>query len=302
MLTLLRMKRWAHGSVTFFLTFGLGLSTSWIFLNSLQTAGEQRTNRTPAIVVDKPVSSLETGPETEGFVPEFRDLPDLEFDYFALKGRMIDLSTDGIFRRSEVVAHSGEQWLVLAKNRSHYTLKTSTATVRNLGSTSWPGDEKDAKLTFNTVERPILALRNLRGIKQGPVRTLYMDEGNVDPDAVLNHEELGDGYRREFFLDNKQYTLRTSTATAEDGTKVAVLVLDSNESKQVIQRARYFDGDRNKIGTLLWAGDLDGDGKLDLYFGRFDEIGAFSSLLYLSSRAAEGELVKLVAVFGTAGC
>ena len=49
-------------------------------------------------------------------------------------------------------------------------------------------------------------------------------------------------------------------------------------------------------------GDLDNDGKLDLYFDEFNEKGYFGVSLYLSSEAEKGKLVKVVATFGTAGC
>ena len=53
---------------------------------------------------------------------------------------------------------------------------------------------------------------------------------------------------------------------------------------------------------LLWAGDIDRDGKLDLYFDQFNEKGFFGVDLYLSSLAADGDLLGLAAGFGSAGC
>jgi hypothetical protein len=53
---------------------------------------------------------------------------------------------------------------------------------------------------------------------------------------------------------------------------------------------------------LLWAGDLDGDGKLDLLFDLSTHSGAGARRLFLSSAARKGEAVREVAVLETTGC
>ncbi|MGW8390491.1 FG-GAP repeat protein [Pseudoduganella sp. HUAS MS19] len=47
--------------------------------------------------------------------------------------------------------------------------------------------------------------------------------------------------------------------------------------------------------VVYWAGDMDGDGKLDLLLGIPDESCAYDERLYLSSGAAEGTLLRKVA-------
>jgi hypothetical protein len=52
---------------------------------------------------------------------------------------------------------------------------------------------------------------------------------------------------------------------------------------------------------LVWAGDLDGDGRLDLLLAASAQGAAVESVLYLSSAAASGRLVEAVARLRTAG-
>ena len=54
--------------------------------------------------------------------------------------------------------------------------------------------------------------------------------------------------------------------------------------------------------VLLWAGDLDGDGRLDLYMNLSTHYNVSARRLFLSSAAASGALVREVAVFQTTGC
>jgi len=53
---------------------------------------------------------------------------------------------------------------------------------------------------------------------------------------------------------------------------------------------------------LRWAGDLDGDGKLDLILAADHHYNLSTTRLFLSSRAKKGELVQEVAKFSTSGC
>lgn len=54
--------------------------------------------------------------------------------------------------------------------------------------------------------------------------------------------------------------------------------------------------------TLLWAGDIDGDGKLDFVISDESDNGGSSISLFLSSFAKPGELVGFAAVCGSSGC
>ncbi|NIQ12133.1 MAG: hypothetical protein GWO23_21940 [Gammaproteobacteria bacterium] len=53
---------------------------------------------------------------------------------------------------------------------------------------------------------------------------------------------------------------------------------------------------------VLWAGDLDRDGKLDILLDLTDHYNVSAPTLLLSSMAAANELVQPVAEFRTTGC
>ena len=91
------------------------------------------------------------------------------------------------------------------------------------------------------------------------------------------------------------------TKNTKSNKKSFALILDDENTSQIIHVVYGEPG--NVIGNLLWIGDLDVDGKLDLYMDFYSyEKGYFDSGLFLSSKAKKGQLVKQAASFFTAGC
>lgn len=294
------MKRWAFGFVVFLFTLGIGTAVAVFFV--FVPNAEKTSSEPPPQLVEIAASE----PSKDDFVAEFRDLPSYEIlDFPELRDNFFDVhNTDGLVRKSETVAKNGESWLVMFESNGKYEIRRSTVKVTQLRTVSYPGDENDARVRFPGKGKAIFAFRNIKNLKIGPVETSYL---RPTTDEIVRRDlqikAMETGFERDFGLNDKRYyTLRVSTGQTTDGEKIGVLVLETDGIKQVIARNYYDSTYGTIIGELLWAGDIDGDGKLDLYFDEFNEKGYFAGGLYLSSHADEGELVKLVAMFGYAGC
>lgn len=297
------MKHHMKGALVFILTLSVGL------LSAIAGAGIQRAEINPPIAAetlslsepDKAPSSLIEKPSSA----EFQELKSFsELDFPELPYNLIDVhNTDGVYREGDVVARSGEKWLTLFEMKGRYSMKLATADVKRTRSISYVGDEFDVRLKFDKPGSPIFAVREIESVKPGPVTTLYLRPtwGEIRR-RNLPIGSMETGFKREFNLNENWYTLRVSAGKTTLGEPVGALVLENNGAKQVVATNYFVATDTTIIGELLWVGDLDNDGKLDLYFDEFNEKGYFSSGLYLSSNAKEGQLVGLVARFGFAGC
>ena len=294
-------KRILLGIPAFFIAFLFSYLIVPEFHTVLPTA-HSAVPSTESEAVQLPVSTAPEVKSKDFFVPEFTDLPEFsELDDNIDSNNLIDIfEMDGIYRKSEVVTENGETWLTLIERNGMYSLVRARAKVKNERTFSYSDGEPQVRLTFDKPGTPIFATKNLRALEPGPVTTLYHRPfGNEIERRNLPIESMHTGYNRSFQLvgEELQDILRVSKGLTKSGQKVGILVLEQGPVMQVI--AENYD---ENIGELYWVGDLDNDGKLDLYIEQDDEIGGFSSKLYLSSVAGEGRLVKLVATFGTAGC
>ena len=94
-------------------------------------------------------------------------------------------------------------------------------------------------------------------------------------------------------------TLGDATLTSVPQGKGRQLVLSRGGVAQVLYQ--HAEGDTD--GWLLrWAGDLDGDGQLDLLLTADHHYDLSTLRLFLSSKAKKGQLVREVATFRTTGC
>ncbi len=299
----MELKRIVAVFVILLAVFGLG------YFFALQNSRDSIQTGSPGNVIENKRiaeysnSSTIHGTQTE-FVPEFRDLPNVDELEWPETDNLIDIfQIGGIYRESEVIAKTGETWLTLFEHNGKYSLVNARAHVQKLKTISYPGDEFDVRLTFDSPGVPILAVRNIKSLRPGPVTILY----NRPSSEEINRRNLPiaymeEGYKRDFNLNESWYTLRVSSGIAMDGMKLGVLVLEHENQKQVVYSAPSVPSEKIYIGDLFWAGDIDRDGKLDIYIDAYNEKGGQGGMLFLSSEAEPNRLVKLVASFETAGC
>lgn len=213
----------------------------------------------------------------------------------------VKLLTAGEFHGDEVTAKSGAKWLGLFKENGNYFLQfTKIKVTRSLDPVYHDIDLKKGRKTGKKVEvkgkkEPIFLLKNAAMLRSGKVMTLYSltepDEDNSMPNNFAKH----------FNLNGTDYTLKavSDNPANEYLDPTSKLILVSGNTEQII----YNGGGCDDCGwSLYWVGDLDGDGKLDLYADLSYHYNVTSRRLFLSSQAEDGNLVKEVAVFRTVGC
>jgi hypothetical protein len=218
------------------------------------------------------------------------------------KGRLLET---GGFHGDEVTARSGERWLGLYVSKKRSFLRPSTIRIDliedpvvDLETNKWTGKKVSIS---NRTDNPIFLVRSIEGLRQGNVITVegmpdrYREEGLKLEDVITL--KLGE---TNYQLCLKGRQIRSPYLQSETWLHNAKLVLKTGESEQTLYALR--DKPVDAIWEMIWAGDLDRDGKLDLYLNLSSNYNVSQRTLFLSSHADKGRLVKKVAEFVIAGC
>lgn len=211
----------------------------------------------------------------------------------------------GTFHGDEVVAESGETWLAMVPSGKGYALEKTCIKIEFVKDDII--DEDDAKtakkVTIDLRKEPLFLVRGMQHMTPGRVETVT---------AKSLHLNIGDTL--QFKLTNgRNYKLTVScnsdSLKSVDHFKECPLILTAQTITQDIhhfqiyyppQTKPMFAGDASP--AVLWAGDLNTDGALDLLIDISNHYNTSAPTLFLSSTTQTDALVYKAAAFVTSGC
>lgn len=235
--------------------------------------------------------------------PIAEDLPEEDFTE-EFEPYTIDMLNTGEFHGDEVLAKSGEKWLALFNDGGKSSLVWTKIKVSWVRDGIMDGENEKftgKKVSVKSKFEPIFLLKNAPTLKAGKAVTLF-DSRKIPEDDQYEKTVMQNGFKKDFVLNGKTFTLKVVNKNSTDeyisnGTK---LVLTSGDVEQIV-----YPNSGERVGEfwyLYWAGDIDGDGKLDFYADVSDHYNSSMPTLFLSSEAEKGKLVKEVAGMRTVGC
>ena len=207
----------------------------------------------------------------------------------------IQLIETGEFHGDEVDAKTGERWLGLFRAANGFALLPATISVEAVVDPVVDGDKttkkSGKKVTVQRGANPIFLLKGAAMLRPGSV-------------ATISHERksLGNGTTINLELNRNRYQLKVISQDPEpkdyllQNTKLVLRM--GGMSQTLISLTEHDDAG----WFLLWAGDLDRDGRLDLYLDLSNHYNVSRRELLLSSQARKGQLVKGLVRFVTVGC
>lgn len=297
------MKRSFAWSIVSVLTFLVGNIVVYAYWSLPAAAEVKKPIAAPPVAVTAPTQSTVTNTSDsaeDDFNAEIHDIdlanlglerePNSDFSSLIDEGKLeVSNYYDEIKR--------GDKRLVMFEDNGQYRIRRSAAIFT---SRKVEGDFSIVTIEFKGRGKPVFIFPELSFLKSGAIRTLYVrpTQKEIDDRGLPIGYSLWKNETRWFALGDKNYTgVRVSKGLASDGKKLDILVLEKESERQVIDAIPYYGESDYGFADIIWAGDLDRDGKLDLITD-----GSEGYMLYISSQAEYGRLVKLVSSGGVRGC
>lgn len=210
----------------------------------------------------------------------------------APKGHILELVD---YHGDEVTASAKQSWLGLYKDSGgKFTLKPTKISITKVNDPIIDEDPKGRsgkRISVATKEKPIYVISGVAGLKPGPVVA----------GTPLTSDHLDIGRKIKLKVRSSEATLVvTGRKKNADFRTHYKITLESGGIKQQLMRGEEIGVDT--APSLLWCGDLDGDGKLDLIMDTTDNYNVSNVVLFLSSKAQPGKIVRDVAVQLATGC
>lgn len=198
----------------------------------------------------------------------------------------------------DIKAKSGEIWLGLFNKKGKDFLTSTKIKVKSYREHNLDWKEVSVKNKTN----PLFLIKKSKNLKEGKVKTLFRIISSEESENYDETNSIQNGFFKTFSLGKKEYILRAEMGLSEKKEKILVLLLETGGESQIIHYIYYME-EGDYVGNLYWVGDLDGDGKLDLFMDFYNyEKGGYSSGLFLSSEAEKGKLVKEIGYFALSAC
>jgi len=199
-----------------------------------------------------------------------------------------ELAKTGKFYADSVSVESGEVWLGLFQVGDEYELRSSTLVVsEGVSVMGMAGKE----VRTNQPTEPLFLVRGLEQLQPGKVKTMFSPDKSkfLFPGDSTSFGSGGTYYR---LLASGEAVLRYNQAPIEQYT---LTLSSSNRTQTLVDFDRGIDGGGP---GLVWAGDLDKDGKADLYMTVSRHYAYVDFVLFLSSAAQDEEIVGKAATWG----
>ncbi len=261
----------------------------------------ERKIQNPQVFVEQPILS-----EVKPFRPEQEVQPKIfNVDNFWNDDEKFNsdfLETGEVSNVKDIKAKSGETWLGLFSENGKEILRPTKLKIKVTKATG-PNELNWKEISVSEKSKPLFLLRDKNKFKSGKVNTLFLGLTFKEADEQGGETtQLKNGFRVKFYLNNTEYTLRVEKGIDNEQKQILVLLLETSTSNQIVYYIDYV-GEGDYIGNLFWVGDIDRDGKLDLYMDFWNyEKGYYSSGLFLSSESEKGKLGKMIEYFMLGGC
>jgi hypothetical protein len=214
-----------------------------------------------------------------------------------------------------ISAESGTDWWGVFPDGDGFTLQATPVTVTPVHDSMMDrdGEMTGKKVTIAQESTPVLLIQGLKDPAAGTILPARLGPRSWPSDqatAIRQNAFLFPGQSHRLSLPTDSVRLTALGTVEEDPTYRHPQIMNHQlklyrgDDEKAVSQALMTIPRMGDLGEphLVWAGDIDRDGKIDLIYDLTDHYVKTHLALFLSSAARVGELVGLVAEWKWSSC
>lgn len=213
----------------------------------------------------------------------------------------------GDFHKGEAVARQGEHWLALRVHDDSAELVSVRTKVKRVFDALNDGEGEASGESVSAIGMDDATML-LRGPGLRPGAVAYASKIPQSSEHGLPTSRLTLG-RREYRMATRCVADRTEATVEQPAYTCTIDLIEGDRRQSLVSLGAYRESPDARLQfaseaapNVIFAGDLDHDGRLDLIFDTTDHYNLSRPTLFLSSAADRGMLVRAVATHAALGC
>ncbi|MFQ6008013.1 MAG: hypothetical protein ACE5K8_03590, partial [Candidatus Zixiibacteriota bacterium] len=205
----------------------------------------------------------------------------------------------GVFHRSTVRNIENLQWYGLFKTDSGCVLEPVQIKPKScpVPLHARPDDTNWVSITVEQTLEPVFLVGSTNRFQSGPITTYFTGNRSIQAGQLIS---LGGYYLTALGLITDAGWRHPGDLPTFDYRVLLFKYPFSKDDRQML--IQHGSAAAEGTPSLLWAGDIDRDGQIDLLLDISNHYAASDYVLFLSSEADTDELVKPVAKLHIPGC
>lgn len=218
----------------------------------------------------------------------------------------VQILRTGLWHGDQVSAESGPDWWGIFPEGDGFTLQQAPVTISAEfdAMMDQEGQATGKRVKVPQEAEPVLLVYGIKGLKEGRLNTTKrrISENMVEPGQSIDLELTGDESHISTKLEISGSMITPEGQSDRLPEDFEFTLVRISGSRTVRQSLAKLPGITDGKPRLVWAGDLDRDGRVDVLLNTTDKYFVTHLVLYLSSAAKKGQLVGKVAEWRRAAC
>lgn len=215
----------------------------------------------------------------------------------------INILTTGQFHNDEIGENAGKlKWVGLFKRTDGYYLSETKVTITSVYDPVLDEDETITtgwEVAADKNDTNIILIQALPYLTKRKIKAASLSKKEIYPGERISFNYLGIDYEL-FATGNKKKEQADSDWYIVSNYKLYLTAkIDGKLHKTLLTSHKTFD---DAMVSLIFVGDMDGDGTLDLILDNANHYNVTDPTVYLSKPASKGQVVRSVGSHRSVGC